>query len=75
LSYPLVSSILFSSSAPISLFPVHNSNIITEYKVKSSLSISPCHDHELTLSTAYTEYSIHQVPKIVCFPFFLMVTS
>ena len=32
-----------------------------EHKVKSSLSISPCHHHELTLSTAYTEYSIHRV--------------
>ena len=35
--------------------------IITEHKVKSTLSISPCHDPELTLSTAYTEYSIHRV--------------
>jgi hypothetical protein len=26
----------------------------------SSLSISPCHDQEYTLSTAYTEYSIHR---------------
>jgi len=60
-SYPLVSSTSFSSSSPSSLFLVHNSIIITEHKVKSSLSISPCHDHELTLSTAYTEYSIHQV--------------
>jgi len=32
-----------------------------EQKVKSSLSISPCHHHELTLSAAYTEYSIHRV--------------
>jgi len=30
-------------------------------KVKSSLSISPYHDHHLTLSTAYTEYSIFRV--------------
>jgi len=44
---------------PPSLFLVHNSTIIAEHKVKSSLSISPCHDHELTLSTAYTEYSTH----------------
>jgi len=29
--------------------------------VKSSLSISPWHDHELTPSTAYTEYSLHRV--------------
>ena len=72
-SYPVVSSTLFSSSSPISLFLVHNSTIIAEHKVKSSLSIPPCHNHELTPSTsihrvqAYTEYkhtpstSIHRV--------------
>jgi len=64
-SCPYVSSTLFSSSSPISLFLVHNSNIITKHKVKSSLSISPCHDHELTPSTAYTESSAkcQSVPK------------
>jgi len=45
----------------MSLFLVHISTIIAEHKVKSSLSISPWHDHELTPSTAYTEYSIHRV--------------
>jgi len=60
-SYPLVSSTSFSSSSLISLFLIHISNIITEHKVKLSLSISLCHDHELTPSTAYTEYSIHRV--------------
>jgi len=60
-SYPLVSSTSFSSSSPISLILVHNSTVIAEHIVKSSLSISPCHDHELTPSTAYTEYSIHRV--------------
>jgi len=60
LSYLLVST-SFSFSSPVPLFLVHNSTIITEHKVKSSLSISPCHDHELTPSTAYTEYSIHRV--------------
>jgi len=60
-SYPLVSSMSFSSSSPISLFPVHNSTVIAEHKVKWSLSISQWHDHELTPSTAYTEYSIHRV--------------
>jgi len=60
-SYPLISSPSFSSSSPISLFLVHNSTIIAKHKVKSSLSISPCHDHELAPSKAYTEYSIHQV--------------
>jgi len=60
-SYPLVSSPSFSSSSPISLFLVHNSTIIAEHKVKSSVSILPCHDHELALSIAYTEYSMHRV--------------
>jgi hypothetical protein len=59
-SYPLVSSASFSSSSPMSLFLAHNSTIIAEHNVKSSLSISQCHDHELTPSTAYTEYSIHR---------------
>jgi hypothetical protein len=68
-SYLLVSSTSFSSSFPISLFLVHNSTIIAEHKVKSSLSISSCHEHELTQSTAYIEYNIHRVqhtPSTVC---------
>jgi len=60
-SYPLVSSISFTSSSPISLFLIHHSTIIAEHKVKSSFFISPCHDHELTPSTAYTKYNIHRV--------------
>jgi len=60
-SYPLVSSTLFGSSSPISHFLVHNSTIIADHKVKSSLFISPCHDQEVTPSTAYTAYSIHRV--------------
>ena len=32
-----------------------------EHKVKSSLSISHCHHHDVTLSAAYTEYSIRRV--------------
>ena len=77
-SYPLVSSTLFSSSSPISLFLIHITTIIAEYKVKSSRSISPWHDPELTPSTAYTQYSIHRVqhpPKIVCLPFIHMIRS
>ena len=49
-----------------------------EHKVKSSLFISPCHDHELTPSAAYTERSIHRVlhtRKIIFLPFILMITS
>jgi hypothetical protein len=73
-SYPLVSSIFI----PIFIPHLSFSTIIAEYKVMSSLSISPCHDHELTLSTAYTEYSIRRVqhtPKIVCHLFILTITS
>ena len=55
-SYPLISSTLFSSSSPIFFFLVHDSTIIAEHTVESSLSISPCHDRELTPSTAYTQY-------------------
>jgi len=79
LSYLLVSSTLFSVSSPFSLFLLHNSTIIAEHKVTSSLSISPCHDHELipstsihqvqhTPSTEYTEYSLH--PRLFVFPSF-----
>ena len=60
-SYALISSTTFSSSSSISVVLVHNSTIIAEHKLKSSLSISPCHDHELTTTTAFTEYSIHRV--------------
>jgi len=68
----------FPPSPLFSLFLVLNSTITLENEVKSSLSISPCHDQELTLSTSYTqvlhtpstasaEYCIHRVlhhPKI-----------
>jgi len=71
-SYPLVSSISFSSSSPISHFLIDNSTIIAEHKVKTPLCISPYHDDELTpscsihqvqhtQSVAYTKCSIHQV--------------
>jgi len=46
---------------PPSLFLVHYSTIIAEHIVESSLSISPCHDFQLTLSTTYTKSGIHQV--------------
>ena len=65
-SYPLISSTLFSSSSPICLFLVPNSTIIAEHKVSSSVSISPCHDHEMAPCTTYTEYSIH--PRLFVFP-------
>ena len=69
-SYPLVSSIF----VPIFIPHLSFSTIIAEHKVKSTLSISPCHDHDLTLSTAYTKYSIHRLvdslfPSYVLFLF------
>jgi hypothetical protein len=61
-AYLLVSSISFSFSSPMSLFLIHRSTIIAEHKVISSLSISPCHDHELSPSVQlFTECSIHRV--------------
>jgi len=76
-AYPLLSSTSFSSSSPMCLFLVQNSTITAEHKLMSSLSISPCHDHELpptrsirhsqhTPSTAYTKDSIH--PGFLVFP-------
>jgi hypothetical protein len=60
-TYPLVFSTLSSSLFPITLILDHNTTIITESKVKSSFSISPWHNQELTQSTAYNKYSIHEV--------------
>jgi hypothetical protein len=51
---------------------------LQQHKVKSSLSISPCHYHELTPSAAYTECSIHRVqhtPMIACRHFILSILS
>jgi len=79
-SYPPHRSLLH----PPFLCFVHKSLIIAEQKGKLSLSIIPCHGHELTPSTAYTksttytQYSIHRVqhlPKIVSLPFILIITS
>jgi len=79
-SYPLYRSHLH----PLSLFHVHNFSIIPEQKVKLSLSITPCHDHEFTLSTSYTKSlhtpssSVHQLqhlPKLDCLTFILPSTS
>jgi len=60
-SYPLLSSTSFPVSSTISIVDVDDSTIITEQKVTSSFSVTLCDDHELTPSTAYTEYSIHRV--------------
>jgi len=51
---------------------------LQEHKVKSSLSISPCHQHELTPSAAHSKCSIHRLqhpPKIVCHPIILLISS
>jgi len=66
---PLMSYICWYSPYRSHLHPpfdnlVHNCVIIiAEHNIKSALSICHCRDHELTLSTAYTEYSIHQVQR------------
>jgi len=60
LSYQLVSCIF----VPIFLPHLSFSTIIAEQKVKSSLSISRYHHYELTMSAAYTEYSIHRAQHI-----------
>jgi len=67
-AYPLVILHIVLIFIPISHFLVHNSTTIAEHKVKSSISISPCHDQELTPSTAYTEYSIQ--PRLLVLPSF-----
>jgi len=63
-SYPLVCSISFSSSSPISLFLIHSSTIIAENKGKSSLCISPCYDHQLTPSSS-TIHRVQHTPSSV----------
>jgi len=57
----LTSSIL----VPIFIPHLSFSTIVAEHNVKLSLSISPCPDHELTVRTAYSEYSIHRVQHIL----------
>jgi len=74
-SYPPYCSPLHPSSLSFSSRSVLSSH---EHTVMSTLSISPCHHHELTLSASYTECSIHQVqhtPRIVCRPFILTISS
>jgi len=63
---PLVSHVCsyppyHSHHHPPSHFLIPKSAIIAVHKIKWSLSISPWNDHELTPSTTYTKYSIHQV--------------
>jgi hypothetical protein len=59
--------------SPLSLFLVHNSTIITEFKVQSSLSASPCADLEFTLSTAYTSCRIQYPPHNVSLHFIVTI--
>jgi len=68
-AHPHPPSLSFSSTTVPSL---------QEHKDKSSLSISPCHHYELTMSAAYAECRIDRVqhtPKIVCLPFILSISS
>jgi len=66
----LTHGILFSPSFSWWFYPalcilpflVLNYIITYIHNVKSSLSVSPCHDHELMPSTAYTEYCI--IPRL-----------
>jgi len=60
-SYPLIFSSSLSSSSSIPLSLIHNSTIIAEHEVQSSLSFSPCHNYKFTPSIAYAKHSIHQV--------------
>jgi hypothetical protein len=52
ISSPGISS-WFAASSVISLFLVFNSTITQEHEVKSSLSISPCHDEESPLKNCH----------------------
>jgi len=68
-SYPPYCSHLHPPSLS---FPSTTQPSLQEPKVKSSLSISPCHHDELTPSAAYAECSIHRIQhsyKVVCRPF------
>ena len=66
--HPHPPSLSFSSTTLLSL---------QEHKVKSSISISPCHYQELTLNAVYNECSICRVqhaPQIDCRPFILTIS-
>jgi len=74
-SYPPYHSHLYPQSLSFSSTTLPS---LQEHKVKLSLSISPCHHHQLTPSAAYAECSIHRVqhtPKIVCRLFILSISS
>jgi len=62
-SYPPYCSQLYP---PFIFFLSTTLSTLQEHTHKSSLSISPSHDHELTLSAAYTEYYIHRVQHTPC---------
>jgi hypothetical protein len=57
----LLSYTTFSFSSTVSLYLIHKSTIIAEWDVSSSLFISLCYDYMLTISTAYTEHSVHRI--------------
>jgi hypothetical protein len=67
-SYSLLWSTRLSSFSSISLFLLNNSTIIAEQKAMSCHYSSRCHNDDVTLSSAYTEYSIHA--RLCIFPAF-----
>ena len=64
----LKSQFLTTMSHLISLFLVLHCTITWEPEVKYSLTISACHDHEWTLSTAYTKYCTYWVLVLATVP-------
>jgi len=74
----LASSISLSSSSPSLSLSSTTLPSLQEHKVKSSLSISPCHHHEVSPSGAYSEGGIRRVqhtPIIVIRPCILAISS
>jgi len=66
LEYEIVISPSISQRFPHLLSPLSFPTITSEHEVMLSLSISPCTDHKLTPSAAYTKYSIPPVLHTVC---------
>jgi len=81
---PLISQVRSYPPYPFHLHPPSLSFSSTtlpsfqEHKVKSSLSISPCHHYELTPSAAYADCSKHRVQqtlKMLCGLFIRSISS
>jgi hypothetical protein len=62
LSYPLITSISFPSSSPISLSLLSSQNMkLSQHSLFLPDIIISCHRVQHITSTAYTKYSIHRV--------------